>query len=92
MKAWKKGKRLGFFCPGCCGGHYVNVGKGGWDWNGSFTSPTLSPSVLVTGHVGGREVRCHSYIRDGKIQFLGDCSHELAGKTVELLEDEDDEG
>lgn len=27
---------------------------------------------------------CHSFITDGKIQFLGDCTHELAGQTVEL--------
>ena len=27
---------------------------------------------------------CHSFITDGKIQFLGDCTHHLAGKTVEL--------
>lgn len=28
--------------------------------------------------------RCHSFVRDGKIQFLGDCSHDLAGQTVDL--------
>lgn len=28
--------------------------------------------------------RCHSFIREGKIQFLADCSHALAGKTVDL--------
>lgn len=28
--------------------------------------------------------RCHSFITDGQIQFLEDCSHELAGKTVPL--------
>lgn len=28
--------------------------------------------------------RCHSFIRDGKIQFLGDCTHELANQTVDL--------
>lgn len=28
--------------------------------------------------------RCHSFIREGKIQFLSDCSHELAGMTVDL--------
>ena len=28
--------------------------------------------------------RCHSFIRDGRIQFLSDCTHELAGKTVDL--------
>lgn len=27
---------------------------------------------------------CHSFVRDGHIQFLGDCTHALAGKTVEL--------
>lgn len=32
---------------------------------------------------------CHSFVRDGKIQFLNDCTHELAGKTVELSEVED---
>lgn len=29
---------------------------------------------------------CHSFITDGKIQFLGDCTHEMAGKTLELLD------
>lgn len=27
---------------------------------------------------------CHSFVRDGQIQFLGDCTHELAGQTVPL--------
>lgn len=29
-------------------------------------------------------VRCHSYVTDGQIQFLGDSTHELAGQTVPL--------
>ena len=28
--------------------------------------------------------QCHSYVTDGKIRFLNDCTHELAGQTVEL--------
>lgn len=28
--------------------------------------------------------QCHSFVRDGKIQFLGDCSHSLAGQTVDI--------
>jgi hypothetical protein len=32
---------------------------------------------------------CHSFITDGKIQFLSDCAHSLAGQTVELPELED---
>ena len=27
---------------------------------------------------------CHSFVTDGQIQFLGDCSHALAGQTVSL--------
>lgn len=29
---------------------------------------------------------CHSFVTDGRIQFLGDSSHGLAGQTVELPE------
>lgn len=29
-------------------------------------------------------MRCHSFVTDGRIQFLADCSHTLAGKTVDL--------
>ena len=35
--------------------------------------------------VGGRIV-CHSFVTDGRIQFLGDCTHVLAGQTVDLPE------
>lgn len=27
---------------------------------------------------------CHSFVKDGKIQFLGDSTHALAGQTVDL--------
>lgn len=33
---------------------------------------------------GFRCVICHSFIRDGKIIFLNDCTHALAGQTVDL--------
>jgi len=29
---------------------------------------------------------CHSFIRDGKIQFLSDCLHELKNQTVDLID------
>lgn len=29
---------------------------------------------------------CHSYVTDGRIQYLDDCTHELKGQTVELPE------
>ena len=53
-----------------------------WTWNGSLEKPTLKPSILTRTN----EHRCHTFINDGKVQFLGDCSHEFAGKTLDLLE------
>lgn len=82
---------LMFRCPGCGYAHGVRVnaardGSGGcWSWNGDHDRPTLAPSVLVNaGRANpGHEV-CHSFVREGRIEFLADCTHELAGRTVDL--------
>lgn len=29
-------------------------------------------------------IRCHSFITDGNINYLADCTHELKGQTIEL--------
>jgi hypothetical protein len=34
-------------------------------------------------------IRCHSFVTDGRIQFLGDSTHSLAGQTVDLPDWED---
>lgn len=34
---------------------------------------------------------CHSWVRDGRIQFLSDSTHELAGQTVDLPDLEPDD-
>lgn len=57
-----------------------------WSWNGSVDRPTIKPSVLTKGgDVDGEHV-CHSFINDGMVEFLSDCSHGLAGKTLALLD------
>lgn len=28
--------------------------------------------------------RCHTFITDGRVQFLGDCTHQYAGQTLDL--------
>lgn len=55
--------------------------------------PTFTPSILSTQNRGDMKFVCHSFITDGNIQFLADCTHELAGKTIPLpdLEPEVDE-
>ena len=69
------------FCPGCQCGHGWTTG---WTFNGDLDKPTISPSLLVNWHNGTAPVRCHSFIRDGMIQFLSDCTHALVGQTVAL--------
>lgn len=56
-----------------------------WSWNGDTEKPTLKPSILSTNHV----MRCHTWVNDGRAQFLADCSHELAGQTLDMLEVEE---
>ena len=75
-----------FECPGCGAAHHVR----GWEWNGSHDLPTVRPSILVTykgpdtGVDGAPPAVCHSFVTDGRIQFLSDCTHALAGQTVEI--------
>lgn len=80
-----------FFCPGCKYDHPFTVRQyladaenDIWEFNGDINKPTFSPSLLVFKSVP--EKRCHSFVKDGKIEFLKDCFHELAGQTVELPE------
>jgi len=78
-----------------------------WGWNGDMERPTFDPSIKVEGTerltddeytrvMGGelippRFTVCHSFVREGRIEFLSDCTHALKGQTVELPEWRDDD-
>ena len=56
-------------------GHHVpgHDGLGCWcTWDDRAEFPDLKCTI------------CHSFVTGGMIQFLGDCTHALAGQTVEL--------
>lgn len=57
-----------------------------WGFNGDEEKPTFSPSVLARWNEGeGKTPKvCHSFVRDGEIEYLTDCTHHLAGKKVKL--------
>lgn len=80
-----------FLCPGCASVHAINTRL--WTWNDSTTAPTFTPSVLVNRDRNHpTNPRCHSFVTDGQIRYLGDCTHELAGQTVTIpLWDERDQ-
>lgn len=75
-----------FYCPGCRTHHWFKTtGKEPrWTFNGNMEKPTVSPSIRVRGMQ-----HCHFYIRDGKIEYLSDCDHSLAGKTIDMEEDDE---
>lgn len=81
---------------------WVEPSRVTWGWNGSLDKPTFDPSILVQGtqpltdeqvelimsgtKIDPVEFRCHSYIRDGVMEYLMDCSHSMAGQKVPLKE------
>lgn len=97
----RRGNAVIFDCPGCECLHSVYVTRPiredgtpvaevpVWGWNGSLDRPTFTPSILVNGRAEAPNPavpRCHSFVTDGRIQFLADCTHQLAGQTVDLPE------
>lgn len=82
------GRALAFYCPGCKYHHHLRIERGSnnpdgpiWEWNGDMDKPTFSPSLMVNART---DQQCHLFLREGKISFLNDCLHELAGHTVDL--------
>ncbi|WP_338523380.1 DUF6527 family protein [Pseudomonas batumici] len=88
---------LWFFCDGCDSPHSLQVGAGPgprWGYNGNPDAPTFTPSVLVNWPANPEacealkewrtERVCHSFVTDGRIQYLGDSTHSLAGQMVDL--------
>lgn len=93
--------RYYLFCPGCyeqSKAANLDEGEGCWllaslhcfsanihSFNGDMEKPTLSPSLLVSWS-DRTQYCCHSYVQDGTIRFLDDCTHGMKGQTVELMD------
>lgn len=83
---------LHFYCPGCDIHHYVSVEAGDyyigpvWTWNGDMEKPTFEPSLGINM---GMDRQCHLFVRDGMIQYLDDCTHELHGQTIPMEDAEE---
>lgn len=88
-----------FFCKGCGYDHYIwtkaeEKGKPEWKFNEDLDKPTFTPSVHITtgsfaqkGFVDPPEIpptRCHFFITNGMIRYLGDCTHNLKNQTIQL--------
>lgn len=90
-----------WWCPGCeafdprrsgAGTHMFHIPP--WTFDGNFDAPTFEASYLSYGWEAPPEAaargikgapRCHSFVRLGRIQYLGDSEHPLAGQTVDMV-------
>lgn len=95
LRTWRGDGRSGlmWWCPGCECAHVIVTQRDDgqehpcWTYDANKEAPTFSPSILVSGGGTGKfgsEYRCHTFVRNGEIQYLGDCTHALAGKTVPM--------
>jgi len=73
-----------FWCIGCQEFHWFNDS---WNLTGTDEKPTVQPSILVS--MPPTDYRCHSFITNGQIKYLDDCSHDRAGETVNMIDIED---
>lgn len=86
---------LKFVCPGCkdirgTGLHMLPVNcsdrhSPSWDWDGNLEAPTVSPSILTHGV----DSVCHSFLRNGVFEYLGDSTHRFSGQFVPMDDLED---
>ena len=72
-----------FYCPGCEYSHAF-LEDGHWRFDGNEECPTFEPSLLHRASDGAK-FTCHIFVRGGKIQYLTDCTHKLAGQTVDMV-------
>ena len=82
------------FCPACDFCHSFNVDLDGngkhqkakspvWTFNGDYDRPTFRASMLANKDKRQEQHPvCHSFLTDGVWEYLGDCTHAMAGQKV----------
>lgn len=51
---------------------------------GAFPNDDEYTRVIKEGSIEMTKTICHSFVKEGNIQFLDDCTHALKGQTVPL--------
>ena len=100
------GGHLAHWCPGCNDTHEFAVERpfrngARWSFDGNVDAPTFNPSMNIRigpmptvpeGRPDAGQMRvCHYFLHAGKIQYLGDCTHAMAGQTIDLPDLPDNE-
>jgi len=81
------------WCPACKELHGFWVDKPNpdngarWTFDGNLDVPTFNPSMNIRAEFApedGGPFVCHYFLKNGVIQYLNDCTHEMAGKEIPL--------
>lgn len=95
MKCYESEGLLVFYCPACGQNHTAWLQGRGWGdrplwrWDGRTDCPTLTPSLRIEtpDPDGGPPLHvCHFFIKAGQIIYLSDCTHRLAGLSVDMAD------
>lgn len=74
---WNGDKVKPTFTPSVLAQGYKQMFNEHGHWDGGWEKDAAGKPVPFT---------CHSFVTDGRIQFLGDCTHALANQTVDLAD------
>lgn len=96
----RKGEYTRFWCPGCDDLHMVSGSWQVTEDDGALTiSPSIlvyeskklindyleMPDLVAPENIATTP-RCHSFVGNGRIEFLSDSTHLLSGQTTDLPE------
>ena len=84
---------ISHWCPGCLEMHFINTEKPNilgarWEWDGNIVRPTFSPSICMKRLAPKPKLPpitvCHYWLKNGILEFLGDCQHILRAHKLSL--------
>jgi hypothetical protein len=80
-----RGSAVEFWCPACQCLHRVPIGPNGWEY--VARTNTLWPSVKVEGGDANGPTICHSFVVNGHINYMHDCTHSYCGAQSVPMQD-----
>ena len=87
-KLRKTSNGVAHWCPACKEPHVYQTGPGRpvrWAFDGNLDKSSFTPSMKITTSWKRRpDDVCHYFLTAGVLQFCGDSTHELAGKSIDL--------
>lgn len=77
---WNNNVDLPTFSPSVLVTGTILTNKGERDYEKWLANGARQPAPKFES----KDTRCHTFIKEGQVQFLNDCTHSLAGQTLPL--------